>query len=253
MTHERFREIPLAQAVPDRSSGSRDCLRIVLFWKDEKLRSHAVKHVTNFSETANAGAQTSLNESEITICVSRLQELGCPYFVEHAFEPPCEGPAGRCGLYESCTPHVRDLEQAYLDMVSDALREGGAAPRYAMFYSDWDENDMFCLMPDRPMVVKAAMLEGGDYNLMTCYADAGLSFSEMRNMQLEKIRNEARRRNLNLCSREGWGVVSEDQDARASRDDNGKMKKRLKPYKRESGGWRRYLDGLEEEFDELEI
>jgi hypothetical protein len=221
-----------------------DTLRVILFQKDEKLRAHALKHIAGFDAPAR-GRNTALEAA-----VSALQEAGCPYFKGGALDPPCETARGRCPLWDKCSPHARALEDAYLEVVKSALKEGGLAPRYARFYSDWDKNALFCLMPRRPMVVKASRLEGGDYNLMTCYADPSMSFTEMRDMQLERIRAEARRKNIDLCSREGWGLVPEgdlrvfDETPKTSR----KNAKKPRIYRRESGSWRRYLELCEKEF-----
>ncbi|MBW1990497.1 MAG: hypothetical protein JRI97_13280, partial [Deltaproteobacteria bacterium] len=125
----------------------------------------------------------------------------------------------------------------------------GAAPRYAYFFSDRENADIFCAMPDRPMVIKAVEWEDGVYNLSTCYAGSGLSFTEMRELQLEKIKAEARSRNIELCSDLAWGVARggteppEDEAEKPSRP--AKAKKR--PYRGGARHWRSYLEDWEAE------
>lgn len=240
--HPRYREIPL-ETTQELIPQVGNALRIVLFHRDESLRSHAVSHMTNLSETAWFHI-LSAKRALITESITRLQELGCPYYTLGLEKPPCQ--TGACRLYETCETAAKELEDAYLEILENILLEGTRIPRFALYFYDKEKIHLFCLMPDRPFVLYASLLPDGIFNLMTGYAGRGVSFSEMREDQVELIKNNARNRNITWCNTDTWQVQIKDENQNPGdieKGQNRKTKKKLKPYKRESGkNWREYLD-----------
>ncbi|MBU2490738.1 MAG: hypothetical protein KKA60_15225 [Proteobacteria bacterium] len=248
--HERYREIELHGAGPAGTQARGDRLLVVLFRKQEKLRSHAVKHFTNLTETDTTWkALGGEVHTMVTQAIRELQDLGCPYFSQGLATPPCQGSTSRCRLFLSCGRIVAKMEDKYLELVENFLKESGQAPRYSYFFSDHEAAEIFCAMPDRPVVVKAVAWREGIYNLSTCYAGSGVSFTEMRDIQLDKIKNEARSRNIQLCSDVAWGVdqasepLAPEGEAAAEAKKPGRPDR--KPYKGGAQTWRKYLDDWE--------
>ncbi len=251
--HARYYEIGLKsdpQAPTHRQEGP---LKIVLFRRAAKLRSHAVKHLTNLSQFQGTWKRmASLDITLIRNCITDLEEAGCPYFQFSPENPPCDDGRAGCHLFERCPRSIRDLEKAYLQALVECLSEGGEVPRYAYYFSDNDQAHIFCLMPDAPLVLKASLLPGDDiFNLMTCYGGEGINFTEMRDLQVDKIRNEARSKNTDLCSLTGWGLedVSRTQAKNNRQPRKGKRSQSGRPkkfHKKGGGDWRKYLDEYDE-------
>ncbi len=249
MDHERYREIELHGEGPAGTRPRGDSLKVVLFRKPEKLRSHAVKHFTNLTETDTSWkAMGGDFHAMVTRAIHELQDLGCPYFSQGTATPPCQGAAARCRLFHPCGRIVGEMEKKYLELVEGFLSESGRAPRYAYFHSDSENAEIFCAMPDRPVVVKAVRWKDEVFNLSTCYSGAGVSFTEMRDIQLDKIRNEARSRNTQLCSDRAWGVdtAAEEPGGEPDRPDSKKPgRPEKKPFRGGGHSWRRYLEDMD--------
>ena len=256
-SHPRYREIPLADPSGEDKDKSR--LKIILFKRDEKLRSHALKHFANLAESgAVRDGNVELDQSLVVKCIAGLKELGCPYYVLGTQFPLCERGRGQCRLFNPCSKIVEKLENAYLEVVARFIRDGGEVPRYAYFFSDREGNQVFCTMPDRPVVLKAFALADGTYNLVTCYSGPDISFQELRDLEIEKMRNEARSRNISLYSDEEWGFETLGntlgrEDSRKMEeqewDESGKTARKHKQryYRSGAGSWRRYLDDCDDE------
>ncbi len=251
--HHRRISVPLGR--PDPSDPLREeTFELVLFYKDEKLRSHAVKHLTNLRESETTWKILSPDERGIvTGAILKLQELGCPYFSAAASVPPCEYGVSSCRLYPACSRITGDLEAVYLRALTGFVMESVKVPRYARFFSDRDGNTALAFMPNRPVVVKASLMEENIYNILTCYGAVGMSFAEMRDQQVEMIRNEARGRTITLCDERTWGVEAQSEDepregGTGERDAAAKSAKRKSKAGRFRGGgahWRRFLDESE--------
>ncbi|MBW1989392.1 MAG: hypothetical protein JRI97_07585, partial [Deltaproteobacteria bacterium] len=134
--HERYRRIDLFGAGPAGAAERGNTLKVILFRKEEKLRSHAVKHFTNLAESDTTFKVLSReDQARVTRAIGDLQDLGCPYFTQGLATPPCEGVEKRCPMFLACGRILRGLENTYLELVEDFLRQSGAAPRYAYFFS----------------------------------------------------------------------------------------------------------------------
>ncbi|MBI9074701.1 MAG: hypothetical protein JEZ02_04745 [Desulfatibacillum sp.] len=247
--HPRYYEIGLEAGSGATSLHEDGPLKIVLFRRAAKLRSHAVKHLTNLSQYENTWKRMGcVDMSLIRRCISDLETAGCPYFQFNPENPPCDDGRAGCRLFERCPSSVKELEKAYCQTLVQCLSEGGHVPRYAYYFCDNEQAHMFCIMPDAPLVLKASLLPDEEiYNLMTCYGSEGMSFTEMRDIQVEKIRNEARTKNTDMCSLAGWGL----EEARAcqarqhteGRNEKGRKSRRPQKYHKRGGGdWRKYLN-----------
>lgn len=245
--------------VPLGSSDPRDPLReetfeLILFYKDEKLKSHAVKHLTNLGESETAWKSLSFEERAIvTDTIRRLQDLGCPHFSVPTSVPPCEYGVSSCRFYPRCGEITAELEQVYLRAVTEVITQSIERPRWASFFSDRDGNPSLVFMGDRPVVAKASLMEDNVYNIITCYSSVGQGFQEMRDLQLEMIKNEARGHTIIYHDEAAWGLAGDetDEDIEQENGENdpvGKSHKRKNKSGRYRGGgahWRRFLNERE--------
>lgn len=240
-THPRYREIQMTSDHIQCPPGTPGQLSIILFSQDAEFRSHAVKHLLNLQELETVWkGLLAVGDEEITRCISDLQHLGCPSMAMGLSRPPCKG----CRIYYQCTEWVAPIEKEYLRIVQDIITDGGRIPRYACFYSDAEGYSVFCVMPDRPVILKASVIDNRYLNLMTCYGGANLSFSEMRHLQVDKIMNEARRKNIIFRNEATWGIESPVESSGDRKP--GKSKKKRKKRKARNVPWRKYLDDLDE-------
>lgn len=248
--HRRRLSVPLGRGDEYRDQ-TEEKIEIILFYKDEKLKSHAVKHLTNLGELETTWKSLSAEDrGVITRTIGRLQDLGCPHFLVPTAVPPCEYGVSSCRHYPRCAGVTADLEEIYIRAVSGVILEGVKIPRWASFFSDRDGNPSLVFMPDRAVIAKASLLEGRTYNILTCYGSAGQGFQEMRETQVEMIRNEARGRNITFHDENTWGIKDEDPND-GDNQETAEMEAVSKGQKRKSkagrfrgGGahWRRFLD-----------
>jgi hypothetical protein len=257
--HIRYKEIPLGSR--EAPAGSRPgALKLIFFNKDEKLRSHAVKHLTNLSEAQTTWESLSGDQEQVVArTIKDLQVLGCPHIALKTLIPPCDRGDYRCKLYELCTPTVKELEEIYLAAVRAFVEDAAKAPRCAEYFSDRDGEYALTLMPERPVAIKATLLDKQAYNLVTCYGGVDMSFAQMRDAQLAMIRNEARKKNITLHEEIAWGLgegQSTDfqgqaqEKERAAGKMQGKAKARHARFRGGAQSWRRYLDSADEHPDE---
>jgi len=248
--HRRRLSVPLCQGGED-CAQTKETIDIILFYKDEKLKSHAVKHLTNLGELETTWKSLSAEDrGVITRTIGRLQDLGCPHFLVPTSVPPCEYGVSSCRHYPRCAGVTADLEEIYLEAVSGVILEAAKIPRWANFFSDRDGNPSLAFMPDRPVIAKASLLEGSIYNILTCYGSVGQGFQEMRDTQVEMIKNEARGRNISFHDENTWGLLDEDptdvdNEESVEMDAASKNQKRKSKAGRFRGGgahWRRFLD-----------
>jgi len=244
--HPRYQEVDVASGC-GRCPQSGSSLKIIVFMQDAELRSHAVKHLLDLGEleTVWRGVMT-LDEASAVGCIGQLQRLGCPGFALGLSRPPCKG----CRLYGPCGAATADIEDDYLRAIRFILEEGGRIPRFACYWSDHDGYEVFVLMPDRPVVVKASLVLEGCLNVMTCYGAAGDSFTEMRRQQVDKMMSQTRRKkNIVFCREEAWGIApakpAEDGEQGEKKPCGRKPKK--KERKSRKTPWRQYLNQLDEE------
>ena len=201
--HPRYREIQIGNIGGDSSDQSSLTLGIILFIDSKKLRSHAVKHLTDEKEFAKTWSQIEYVDKEL-ILRSRalLEKIECPHYALGIESPKCHG----CPKYNLCTEFISDLENEYINLTWKVIKEGSDIPRYAGYSSRKKNNAVFVLMPNRPVVVYASLLEDNSFNLMTCYSDARRNYIEMRDYLAEKVRRRARKNSIMWCEESTWGI-----------------------------------------------
>lgn len=200
--YKRYHEIPVQQCSAKCPGKGENFLKIVLFEDDAKLRSHAVKHLTNKNEP-DWIKELNADKNIIAFCTMKLNSIGCFYFSIKTENPPCQG----CPLSEKCGFCAAKLENEYLRIIRTVLEEGCSKPSYACFHSKKDGKYAFRTIPDKPLVAMSSLVDKKDavYNLSTAYAaNAGITFSEMLKKQGEKIRNESPQKPIHWCKTDHW-------------------------------------------------
>jgi hypothetical protein len=242
-SHTRYREISLCDSDGNGSYQANRSLGIVLFKSDAKLRSHAVKHLTNLNEFEKTWEKIiSIDKELIRRSIAKLQDIECPHYSDGEPFPSCH----KCQKFNKCTDFISELENHYFNLVLQIIREGGAIPRYVDFFSNDFKKEMFVLMPDRPVVIKAALLKHGTYNLVTCYSSSNQSFTEMRDQQREIVQMEAGKKNLLWCDENTWGIEALSHnggiDPKPKRKKKKSKQKSKRYYRGGSNNWRQFLD-----------
>ncbi|RLC02397.1 MAG: hypothetical protein DRI57_30090 [Deltaproteobacteria bacterium] len=239
--HIRYREIPVRICLSGCPHQEGETLKIILFKRDHLLRSHTVKHFASTAETSWRGI-VSFDSRLINQCISELHNIGCRFLKPGWHEDP---PCSNCSLFDRCSELTHEIEEVYLNIVEKILEEGGEIPRYACFFSDKFNTDIFYAVPNRKVVVKAA-LHGDTYNLMTCYnLWSGLSVEEICQLQKEKILSEAfTRKNVIWCDQESWNLHEDNRPGKKGKraKTSGKKKKRSR---RSRGGGRSFREYFE--------
>jgi hypothetical protein len=214
-------------------------LKIILFREDKKLRSHAVKHLTDALEYEDSwGSLVAMTFQQINKCSETLRDLGCLYFTIQCANPPCN----RCHSFTQCSPLVSALENEYLNAVEKAIKEAGSIPRYACFLTRSDASSHCWILPNRKLVAMA-VLQGDTYNLMTCFNPKRKEpWTEMRDYCRRELSRDAIGYSIIWCREDTWGLPASSYDFYALQSEKPKSPKR--PYfKRSHGGdWRRYLE-----------
>lgn len=179
--HPRLHQVFLG-ACPPRFDGEGDTVAVVFFHRDDKLRSHALKHLGNQMEFEVLRKYCALNSAELLSTIDSVRELGCPWFTEGRDSPPCAA----CRLYSRCTDVAHVLEQAYLGLLEQAVNSGARLPRFARFASD--QSEFVWLLADPGVVVKM-IWEKEHFRVMTAFCPAGgqISFPEIREQTMRKI------------------------------------------------------------------
>lgn len=193
-------------------------LKIILFLRDEYLRSHTIRHFIIKEEEIKIWGKLSPSiGAEIDNCRKALYALGCPSLTKSMEVPPClikkEGGSirkERCRYYDRCTDFVKNLESEYLEIARKTIIRGGNIPLYACYTEkDKIEKDKkassLCILSDQMVAAKAFYLNNDNiYNLATCYAPKPVShFQEVRDYTRRKIYKEALDK-PSLCTHEAW-------------------------------------------------
>lgn len=244
MDHPRLRAFfiePSATSCPDEGE---DFL-VVLFDKDEKLRSHAVSHFMNRYEQEDWEAILGYSiRTLLAECEQSLRELGCPFISLKTQEAPCLQGATPCRLYSSCSVLIEKVMDAYLQAVGQVIEDAGQKPRYARFRGG--KGECFCwMLPDAPIVAKLIWMQRkGCFNLMTCYRPCqggNLSGREVLDLMLRRIRTE-KIGAVEWCTRETWGLMEETTGNTAKTREKKSPPRRKRHYADGQQNWRRYLD-----------
>lgn len=242
--YKRYYEIPVRSCDEDCPGRGEKYLKITLFHKYRKLRSHAVKHLAN-REERRWSTKLKADAATIDRCITDLQNINCPYFTAKLPGPPCN----ECLMFNKCNSFVVKLENEYLRIIQKAIKDGCSRPRYACFIAKMEKGDVyvFCTMPDQPVITKSALLDEVDavYNLMTAYsARASVSFSEMLKKQRDKIINESTKNSIKWCNAIAWGFTPlRRTGAEANRKE--RQTKSRKFSKTGKGNWRKFLQEMD--------
>jgi hypothetical protein len=232
--HPRFREYALDQcSAPEFRN---EPLRLVLFKKEEKLRSHAVKHVTNSYQ--NFGDQSKIQET-----IQKLEALGCPFFSEFRPDSPT---CGSCRLFAPCGEIVPEIVDIYLNAVESTIEEARTLPRYVLFNSMDSNNRHIRFLSDQRFVAMAQKMSNtSEFNLFTCYQKSNFQLSQLIPHLRRKISEEFGNPAENIwCDHGNWNPP----EPSAADKPGKKRKKKKKPYKKKGGGgnFRHYLDDFDE-------
>jgi len=202
--HPRYRKIVLINGNGNYHNQDKRSIKLVFYISDKKLRCHTVKHFMNPKEfKKNWKNYTPIDQDVVRKSIDNLKHIGCERNINWVRTPPCN----KCPSlkFSKCTDYVSDIEEHYLKASLKNIISGGAIPRFADFYSNWFKADMFVLMSDRPIIIKAVYLEDGTYNLMTCYSHVIKDSIEMRRDIREKVLIEARKDSICWCKKNKWG------------------------------------------------
>lgn len=239
--HKRYKRFSLKACEAKKSESQEGFdLEMVLFADGFKLRSHAVKHLTNTIEFENVWKKVLPRSGPVlSDIISDLKALGCP-FLEFGLEnPPCH----KCRSFDDCTDRVAVLEAAYVESVDRIVSQTGELPRYAVSHSKRENAVVFSALSDKRVIVKAVQMPDGIFNLLTCYAKTGLSLAHAVKNEITKIMKEAGNKSIQWYSRPNWGLDLEIKKKKK----HTKKKKSNKPYRRAGGGnWKQYLNEIED-------
>ncbi len=230
--HKRYKEFSL-KVGDDKKTESHSTIDIgiIFFVNDYKLRSHAVKHLTNSIDFENIWKNVLSKDIRfISNIISALKAIDCPFFELNYETPPCH----KCHSYKDCTRYVSSLETEYLEGINQFIIQTGILPRYAVYNSNNRKMEILSVLSDSRVVLKACQIEGNIFNLMTCYAKNGLSFFHILRKEVSKIESEADNKNILWCNSSNWAIGLNIEDKKKSKN----------PYRRAGGdNWKQYLEG----------
>jgi hypothetical protein len=217
-------------------------IEMILFANDYKFRSHAVKHLTNTIEVENVWKKVLPNNmGSFSKFISSLEEIDCPFLKLRTENPPCH----KCRVFRKCTKIISSLETDYLEGMNQIVSQTGILPRYAIYNSNKIKREIFSILSDNKVILKASKIEGDIFNVMTCYAKSESSFGRIVRNEVSKILLEAENQKVQWCDNVKWevGIGVEDRNKKKRI----KKKKPKVPYRRSGGeNWKQYLDEMED-------
>ena len=236
-------------ACPPRFDGEGDTVAVVFFDRDDRLRSHALKHLGNQLEFEVWRKYCARSSAELLAAIGSIRDLGCPFFTQGRETPPC----AVCRLYAQCSDVAQVLEQAYLGLLELVVDAGATLPRFARFASEKSE---FIWLLAEPGVIVKMIWEKDRFRVMTAHIpDSGRTlFQEVREKVLRNIQMERIGR-VQWCTEETWRLSasghhrSSGKGAGGSPDERRKgREKRKEPRKRHVRGknWRSVLADQDE-------
>ncbi len=253
MNHPRryqFHFQPCDVISPDEPEDRTD---VILFFRDNKLRSHAVGHFVHTEEMKYWGKKSDVTPEMIFSSVDQLRELGCPFFTLNSSHlPPCQSSGYLCSLEQKCRVIVQPIENAYCAAMENIIRETGDLPRLSRFQGR--SAAFYCwLFSDQSILIKMVW-EKNCYNLMTAYKPRqGISepFRETLNHVARKICLESNGE-IVWCHPESWNRNGNGStDTPLEKESHLTRKNRRSSYRqtKSRGGaknFRDYLDANEE-------
>ena len=233
--HPRYRSYSIVS--PCRNSGcphNGPDLKIILYIKDKKLRSHAIKHFTDTNEFPAWNKLSNIsrqNARQIVTYCNYIKTIGCPYLRTSydKSDPPCE----RCTLYKQCSKYANFIEDKYIKIIEAAITQGIAIPRYACYILA-NNLQYFVVIPDTNVAVKACYDNTRQaYNLTTCYCNPYKQWPDFLNSQEKNIKKQAdRTKTVIWCTTEKWQIGAGVPATRPRyKPGSGKRRKFLKNWK----------------------
>jgi|GEM_PF-4188872 len=204
--HPRYREYHIRSFCPSSGcpqTGSK--FKIILYIKDQELRSHAIKHLADTNQIEVWEKLTTAFNNKIGVIINNIQaikDIGCPYFATiNEDDPPCL----TCQLYKKCSPHAQEIEELYISMIDATLSKGVKIPRYACYVTH-KQLKYFTTIPDIRVVAHACYEPTRQvYNLMTCYCNCQDRWGDF----LRKVENKIRTttsapKSVIWCTEDTW-------------------------------------------------
>lgn len=246
--HPRYRVFNFQEG-HSHHAGAPQALKAILFRHNSNLRSHALKHCGNLMEIEASGRGRRADLLAVVAAVDALKDLGCPFLIYHLETPPCGDGQTRCGLYEQCGAICKPLEEQYLALCEALLVEAGETPRNVAL-SGTKGTQYYWAYSDQNHLAKL-VLQKDAYNVMTCFAVAKGKNATKQEKLLEVIRtvNKEAVGDIAWANPQTWGISVDTNVNGEDTSENPRRKrtgKKVMPYARQKGGWRRHLDYLDD-------
>lgn len=228
--HSRFKKISIQACHGNDPHQEKSTIKMMLFNDKYKLRSHAIKHVTNTLEFEKVWKNyMPKNNDSLAIYITNLESIDCPFLRFFYNNPPCQ----KCETFDTCSPYINGIEQAYLEGIEDILIEESNLPRYSIFFSERVKKTIFSGLSDTKVTLKASIIEKDIFNLMTCYVRLGKPLHEIKSHEVAKILSEADNQSIKWCNKSEWGVEIPIENNKTKKTGPNKKKPPRTPYKRE--------------------
>lgn len=229
--HPRYKEFAVKVCHGNDVYQENSILKMILFKNERKLRNHTVKHFLDADEFEKVWKKFLPDKiKSVTKYVTDLKNMGCPL----PYNPPCND----CTRFEQCTPYVSEIENIYLKGIKEVIIQGCTIPRYVSFFSKSINNELFSILSDNKIILKACFFENDIFNLMTCYVKTGRRpFAEIMNNEISKISSYSDNQSIKWCNKANWGVGISIENKSKVTPPSPKS-----PYKRGGGAsWQQYL------------
>jgi len=210
-------------------------LKIIFFINDEKLRSHAIKHLADTNEIDIFKKLSNDVKSSHNVIIKysdSIKDIGCPYYTQSTYsDPPCLS----CKIYNQCSQYAKSIEDIYIKAIDATLLQGIAIPRYACYHNSEYNLKYFATVARTKAVVHAYYANDYKaYNMLTCYC--GLSnnkLGDFLNFQQTRIHQQAMGRGSVIwCKPDNWQPPAGNQNKRPRyRRGSGKAREFLKKWK----------------------
>jgi hypothetical protein len=247
----------------------------IIFKKDEKLRSHTVKHVLHWYEwntgwkrlMKDVSPQKSENH-DIFKVYDTLKGIGCPY-VSEKVDPeslvkmireqsykggyPAESeddrhpPCGGCRLYRQCSSTgIVEVQELYVSFVQKGIEKSLQTPRYAQFipYNKNDGEKRLTGLIVGPVIIRTAFvsdLQYSYYNVMTAFVPVQYRrWVDVIMSETEKIKDDARTSPVDWHIEDTWSINSPASND-TKNEPTGKKGKSVY-NKRSKTNWKTWLD-----------
>lgn len=180
--------------------------KIEIFKRHSRLRYHAVKHLISDSGRSRI-SQADISIELIERCRKQLTDIGCPYYLYDFDECLCGNHIKYCS-YNECLKikDVNIVEEKYLKLITEELKNCGTKPRYACYYSKEKKNLILGALSESKIMIYSEWMQDSDaYNVTTCrMAKYGRKMVEVADKESSKIDGEAKKGSISWCSEKEW-------------------------------------------------